>query len=162
MERFWSKVEKTETCWNWRGAQNEQGYGRFRVGGETIGAHRFAFELEKGPLPAGLCALHNCDNSSCVRPDHLYAGTKKDNAEDREARGRSNHASGSQHGTSTHPGLHRGQRNGRSKLNEDQVRSIKRALLGGEKKASIARSYLVSKTVIGHISVGKLWPHVEV
>jgi hypothetical protein len=34
-------------------------------------AHRFAYELLVGPIPAGLTLDHLCLNKACVRPDHL-------------------------------------------------------------------------------------------
>jgi len=87
--RFWAKVEKTEGCWLWRGAAR-RGYGAFSPQhGTTRPAHRVAWELaNSAPIPDGLCVLHRCDNPPCVRPDHLFLGTKKDNAQDAIRKGR--------------------------------------------------------------------------
>lgn len=74
-DRFWSKVEKTDGCWNWTGALNGDGYGSFRVGAGTVKAHGFTWELANGPVPAGLELDHVCRNRACVRPDHLEAVT---------------------------------------------------------------------------------------
>jgi hypothetical protein len=94
-ERFWEKVDKngpvilSEPCWIWTGSLNEWGYGRFFTEGSTrVYAHRFSFELHHGALPKGLKALHHCDNSTCVNPHHLYAGTDQDNRRDALRRGR--------------------------------------------------------------------------
>jgi hypothetical protein len=108
----------------------------------------------------GKCWLWTGAKDSSGYGRHLYAGTKKNNAQDRERRGRSNHATGDRHGTSTHPGLHRGKKNGRSKINEDIVMSIRGEVKAGTKKASLARLHGLSKTSIGHIVNGKLWGHL--
>jgi hypothetical protein len=45
-ERFWAKVEKTETCWNWTAAKGTGGYGLFTlVHHLSVGAHRIAYFL---------------------------------------------------------------------------------------------------------------------
>lgn len=73
-ERFWEKVDKTDTCWNWTAA-NVLGYGRFSVGGRLVSAHRFSYELEHGPIADGLQIDHLCRNTRCVNPEHLEAVT---------------------------------------------------------------------------------------
>ncbi len=69
-ERFWSKVEKTPTCWLWHGARSK-GYGQFSVNGKLIRAHRLAYEDTVGPIPAGLTLDHLCRVHACVNPTHL-------------------------------------------------------------------------------------------
>ena len=51
-------------------------------------AHRFAYELQHGPLLPGLCVCHRCDNPLCMRGDHLFPGTRSDNIADRTAKRR--------------------------------------------------------------------------
>jgi hypothetical protein len=79
LTRFWSRVEKTSTCWNWTDWIRQDGYGRFFVDGKTKYAHRVAYELLKGPIPTGLTLDHLCRNRKCVNPDHLEAVTNKAN-----------------------------------------------------------------------------------
>lgn len=58
-ERFWPKVDKTETCWNWTGARQAAGYGRFAVEpGVLILVHRWAYETLAGPIPDGMTLDH--------------------------------------------------------------------------------------------------------
>ena len=81
-ERFWDKVEKTRACWLWTASCLVSGYGRIKIKGKWVRAHRVAWELVRGTIPDGLWVLHHCDNPSCVRPDHLFLGTAKDNSQD--------------------------------------------------------------------------------
>jgi hypothetical protein len=71
-------------CWEWKGKPKDTGYGTFLNGY----AHRYAYEIVNGPIPAGMCVLHRCDNRICVRPDHLFLGTKEDNTADMWSKGR--------------------------------------------------------------------------
>ena len=83
--RFWAKVEKTDTCWIWRGSHNEvTGYGQIQIDKVPHLTHRTAYELTYGPIPDGKFVLHKppCRNRLCVRPDHLYLGTHQDNMDD--------------------------------------------------------------------------------
>lgn len=87
--RFWSKVEKTDTCWIWGGNKNQDGYGLFYpLSKKTAQAHRFSWSLINGPVPDGLYVCHKCDNPSCVNPDHLFVGTQTDNMRDCKNKGR--------------------------------------------------------------------------
>jgi hypothetical protein len=70
--RFWAKVEIGPGCWNWTGAMNPSGYGRFAAEGRTLhGAHRVAFQLNGGAIPEGMVIDHICRNRRCVNPAHL-------------------------------------------------------------------------------------------
>lgn len=75
-------------CWLWRRSVNGQGYGHFRTGGQRFLAHRLALLLSGKPLPDGMDCLHRCDTPACVNPNHLYAGTARQNALDMSLRGR--------------------------------------------------------------------------
>ena len=78
-ERFWAKVEKTDTCWLWIGTINDKGYGQFTIGRESFRAHRFAYELLVGPIPEGLELDHLCRNRACVNSVHLEPVTTLEN-----------------------------------------------------------------------------------
>jgi len=64
------------------------GYGVFRYIGKAQRAHRVAWELTQGAIQSGMCVLHRCDTRNCVRPDHLFLGTQKDNIHDAIHKGR--------------------------------------------------------------------------
>lgn len=96
IDRFWLRVQKSDACWLWTGATDEEGYGRLHTS-KTIEqlAHRFSYECHVGPIPEGKIICHSCDVNyppgdntyrRCVRPGHLYAGTDLENARDRVRR----------------------------------------------------------------------------
>lgn len=88
-DRFFQKVEKTESCWLWKGALNSKGYGSFGDGaGKRVSAHRYSYILHHGEIPEGSIVCHTCDVPECVNPEHLWAGTYKDNVADMFAKGR--------------------------------------------------------------------------
>ena len=86
--RFWKKVNKTSTCWEWTAHKLYNGYGRFNIYGKTDYTHRISWQFATGKYPTGEQVLHTCDNPACVRPDHLFLGTEKDNMADRNKKGR--------------------------------------------------------------------------
>ena len=94
-------INKKSGCWNWKGAgsRNEdklKRYGHLTIGltkdktRKTVSAHRFSYITFIGPVPIGLWVLHKCENPKCVNPKHLFLGTRQDNVDDREAKGRNN------------------------------------------------------------------------
>lgn len=90
-ERFWERVDKSDPdgCWLWTGSRAGRGYGRIAVDGKPRPAHRVAWELANGVrMDSRFDACHHCDNPPCVRPDHIFPGTPRDNAADMVAKGR--------------------------------------------------------------------------
>jgi len=70
----------TTECWLWKGSIRGHGYGRLRLKGRYVAAHRFAYELTKGPIPKGLTIDHLCRVRNCIRPSHLEITTMRVNA----------------------------------------------------------------------------------
>lgn len=92
---FWKYAERKgiDDCWPWRGTCDQNGYGRVVFMTEKFKAHRVSYEMANGPIPDGLIIRHKCDNPNCVNPNHLEAGTQKDNMQDASKRGRLNEKS---------------------------------------------------------------------
>lgn len=74
-------------CWPWPGKRDRWGYGRVKWhDGDLIkretGAHRLAYVLTRGPIPAGLVLDHvACDNGAhgCANPQHCEPATVAEN-----------------------------------------------------------------------------------
>lgn len=149
-ERLWAKVDKTTTCWLWKGSL-WGGYGRIWKTGErsSTQVHRISWELVNGPIPEGILVLHKCDNGRCVRPSHLFLGSHQDNTDDmmRKGRHRTNSIRGVEHG--------------RAKLSDDWVREIRSKYLGkGYTQEGLAKEYGISRGHIGRIVNNKIWKHL--
>jgi hypothetical protein len=103
-EKFWERVRKTKTCWEFQGHPHDKyGYRRFYIGfGIYAYVHRLSWVWCKGKIPSGLMVCHKCDNTKCVRPSHLFLGTPKDNVQDCMRKGRWNGGMGRQWAERTH------------------------------------------------------------
>jgi hypothetical protein len=142
-------------CWLWVGNKNPQGYGYFSVENKGKRATHVALFLETGEWPPkGVDVCHRCDNPSCVRPDHLFIGTRRENMRDCVKKGRNANT------------IHlipkeaqvRGSKHPRAKLNEEAVRRI---LSSGERAVVLAERYGVRRNTINQIRAGKAWNHVH-
>lgn len=164
--KLWDRVKvagnDSGACWEWQGAQLRHGYGSVgRINGQSWQAHRLSWVLAHGPIPPGLCVCHHCDNPRCVRPAHLFLGTRKDNNDDKEQKGRANHPRGESHGWQNKPETRpMGEANGMAKLTEDQVREIRDHAASGASFKGLAREYGVSDTQISWIVKRKSWRHI--
>ena len=145
IDRFWTKVQRTDGCWLWTASTNNKGYGVINRGGHangTVTAHTLSWLIHYGPIPKGKCVLHNCDNRLCVRPDHLFLGTVADNQHDMEVKGRSTH----------------GEKHGRHLLTQAEVQEIRERYVPYQvTQDELAAFYGVSRTTIGAIVRGENW-----
>jgi len=142
-ERFWSHVERgsDDECWDWQASLlNEYGHGQSWDGEQVVPAHRVAYILEKGD-PDGY-VMHECDNPSCVNPNHLKDGTQKENMEHAVETGR----------------MHNGEDSGPAKLTKEEVEQIRWKVENTDlTQAQIADRYDVTQPTVSAISNGKTW-----
>lgn len=89
-ERFDEKVspEPNTGCHLWTGSVDHRGYGWIRINRKSIKAHRWAFESQSGPIPAGMFVCHRCYQPACVNVAHMFLGTPADNHRDMVAKKR--------------------------------------------------------------------------
>lgn len=87
-QSFSRYVIKSDHCWRWTGPKDKDGYAVFFHSKRQYRAAPFSLKLDGRPVPQGMYACHHCDNPECVRPDHLYPGTPKQNVADMMNRGR--------------------------------------------------------------------------
>lgn len=117
------------------GAIGDDGYGRFwlgRPGGpKVVRAQRFAVAAVDGVMPAGLVAMHECDNPLCVRVGsrHVVIGTQSDNLTDM---GRKHRGGGSGWGRGA-SGLDRQARRARA-------HAVRAALTGGWDRTAVSEA----------------------
>ncbi len=133
-----------DRCWIWPMRREPNGYGLVTIRKKRHKAHRVICRLAHGePTQEKLDAAHSCGNGhlGCVNPHHLRWATRLENVADAIAHG-------------THQ---RGGRNGRAKLNENQVRAIRALLASGALQKDIAAAYSVTVSQVCHINTGRRW-----
>lgn len=145
--RFWEKVDRTPECWTWKPGPQRRGYGAFAIEGRKFYAHRVSWELENEPIPRGLWVLHRCDNKVCVRPSHLFLGTRSDNMRDCASKGRLNFQK--------KPRI--GSLNSRTNLTEADIVVIRSS---NDTGVAMARRFSITPTQITRIRKRKSWSHV--
>jgi HNH endonuclease len=124
IDRFLAKAAPIPIagCWIWIGCSHPTGYGRFSLSRQNVEfAHRAAWILFVGPIPAGMDVCHHCDVRMCVNPYHLFTGTRGDNMRDASRKGRIAIPERNYHSSETHQV---------AKLSNDQVRHIRESKLG--------------------------------
>ena len=147
-KRFWAQVDKSlghgpkGDCWVWTGKLQSGGYASFCHGRQSEMAHRYAYKTQKSNVPEGLFVCHACDNRACVRPDHLFLGTRRDNMDDCLAKKRHAH----------------GERSAASVLTEEVVRAIRASK---EKTGVLSRQYGVTRHAIWEARSGRTWAHIK-
>lgn len=152
--RFWRHVNKSDgidSCWNWTGTPSQK-YGQLSWQGKLMGAHRVSWLIHFGPIAGRVCVCHKCDNSRCVRPDHLFLGTYQDNSDDMMKKGR--------HHCPPAPVM-LGEKHPRSKLTVAAVRAIRamdHSIHGSFAEAG--RLHGVTKENVMCVVNRKTWRHV--
>lgn len=152
MDRFMDPCmpEPTSGCWLWLGDSSFNGYmrrGRFRIGKKRVMAPRAAYELFRGPIPDGMYALHKCDVSLCVNPDHLFLGTLSDNSNDMFSKKRHRTPKGNNHHN--------------AKIRACDVPVIRWLRTNGCSLSSIAKTFGVVESNICAITRGRTWSHIK-
>lgn len=155
IDRFFEKVNKNGptpnhkpeigNCWEWIGAVNATGYGVFCANHQVYLAHRFSLLSTSDAPQDKPCVCHHCDNPSCVRPSHLFFGTKSENNTDRNLKGRTVAPRGSNHNM--------------AKLTEEDVIYI-RANYVRRKSRPLLDRFGITKTTLSYIIKRKIWKHV--
>lgn len=135
--RFWDRVEKTKSCWNFKGA-SIRGYRQLHVNGRATYAHRYSYEIHNGPIPEGHEVMHICDNPGCVNPSHLRIGTERQNMEDMCLKGRT-----------------------AAKLCFEDVRRIRDLVVMGVPQSEIAKHFGVSCTSVSNVVTGNSFGYVS-
>lgn len=147
IERFMALVKKDETtgCWVWQGKKRwRTKYGTFYNGEKQVSAHRWSYATFKGPIPEGKDICHTCDNPACVNPEHLWAGTERENMHDMMAKGRSVFGRG---------GMPR-------KLKETDIPKIFKLKAEGWTQRAIAKKFGVAQPIISGVLKGTRWSQV--
>jgi len=160
--RFFSKVNKTPTCWIWNGAirGGQCEYGNMRINNKRKLAHRLSWEIHYGHIPNNKFVLHKCDNPICVNPEHLFLGSWDDNNKDRMNKGRS--ATGKKHGFYLHPEcVPKGEKHFFSKLTNKQIIEIRRKHIPWKYSTyKLAKEYNVTAQTIFCIIKNHTWKHI--
>jgi len=150
IEKLYTNVSLVGDCLLWNGGKNKKGYGVvWDENQKVVGVHRAAFKAMNGEIPAGAYVCHSCDNPSCIRPDHLWLGTAKENTLDMVSKGRWKS-----------PPHYLGEISPRAKLANSDVMEIRRLLKSGVLDTELARKYTVSKAQISKIKMNRAWQSV--
>jgi hypothetical protein len=140
-ERYYTP-EPNSGCWLWLGGALRGGYGQMHSKDIRLRrAHVASFFIHYGWVPENLDIRHSCDVRSCVNPDHLTWGTRKENMEDARVRGRLMHGSGHY----------------ATKLTEQIVIEIR---TDPRKYKVIAEHFGTTEATVTQIKLRRTWKHV--
>lgn len=148
--RFWKYVQKKahHDCWIWIGSLTVRGgYGQLNDKGKLLKAHRLSFQIHNGHIPKGLFICHRCNVPACCNPQHLYAGTAKQNWDDTIDAG-----------TRFVPNGAKGEKHHDAKLNIKQVKYI---LASSETGVGLAKKFGVTPQSISRIRKGLSWKNIR-
>lgn len=151
---FCRRVRKGDGCWEWTKSPASRGYGHFVWENRRLSAHRVAYVMAHGEIPAGMFVCHHCDNRRCVRPDHLFAGYPRDNTRDMWHKGRNGRAAKPEAFADIG---RKGERNSRAKLTERDVRTIRALKAAGISGQRLADFYGVNRATINDAAAGRKW-----
>lgn len=140
-------------CLEWKGAKNENGYGRLWNGQRLVYAHRAMWECESGPIPPGMSICHKCDNPRCIEPDHLFCATHAENMRDSVVKQRRRNGAEKRRGK---PSATRGAKHELAKIGENEVRAILKDHADWQAKP-LAEKFGVSISLIYGIRKGRNW-----
>ena len=147
--RFFSKVDKTESCWVWSSYKTKEGYGRIQAFGKPMYSHRISWLIHFGKIPNGKEVCHRCDNPSCVNPKHLFIGTHKDNMQDMFKKGRRKE------------NQRRGERHWKSNLKEKDILRIRNLYSQGDiSMKNIGLLFSIKPNTVFYIVHRKNWSHI--
>lgn len=146
LDRFWSKVNRTNSCWLWTGATSTKGYGRFRFEGVLYSPHVISYKLHNIDHDPTKQVCHRCDVRLCVNPEHLFLGTRSENMKDCSSKGRLRFNKGSKHG--------------QAKLSENDVITIRQRIENGDRLVDIKASYGISDGCLHEIRNRSTWKHI--
>lgn len=134
-------------CMIWSGARDKNGYGLFKLKRKMLKAHRVSWEMHRGSIPKGLLVCHRCDCPPCVKPEHLFIGSAKDNTQDMIRKGRKAPSKGELHS--------------QSKITEYDVRLI-RALWDQRvlSQSKIAKKFNITRSNVSAIVRNISWKHI--
>lgn len=136
----------------WTASIDKCGYGRVTAGPrqrKILNAHRVAWELVYGPIPARRHVLHKCDNPRCVRPEHLFLGTHQDNMDDMVTKKRSRPKPNQ-----------RGSQNDSARVTEQEVALIRKLYAQGVFQVEIGARFGIAQTTVSKIVRRATWGHI--